>query len=73
MASFFNRMRSSAGTSSPSTGSPSTKKDPNALQITPLEKYLQDVPPGPLREDGSDKFWGLENVSWVRIQISLSC
>lgn len=34
-----------------------------ALQITPLEKYLIDSPPGPLRQDGSDKFWGLENVS----------
>ncbi|KAL6715805.1 hypothetical protein ACLMJK_006766 [Lecanora helva] len=61
MSSFFNRMRSSAGASSPSNGLSAAKKDPNALQITPLEKYLLDAPPGPLRENGSDKFWGLEN------------
>lgn len=54
-------MRSGAGTSSPSAGSFPAKKDPNALQITPLEKYLLDVPLGPSRDNGSDKFWGLEN------------
>lgn len=54
-------MRSGGGTSSPLAGSSPAKKDPNALQITPLEKYLLDVPPGPSRDNGSDKFWGLEN------------
>lgn len=54
-------MRSGAGTSSPSAGSSPAKKDPNALQITPLEKYLLDLPLGPSRDNGSDKFWGLEN------------
>lgn len=54
-------MRSGGGTSSPSAGSSPTKKDPNTLQITPLEKYLLDVPLGPSRDNGSDKFWGLEN------------
>ncbi|KAL8830510.1 MAG: hypothetical protein Q9191_001383 [Dirinaria sp. TL-2023a] len=49
-------MRSGAGASSPN---PSTKKDPNAVPLTPLEKMLLDA--GPLRDDGSDKFWGLEN------------
>ena len=50
-------------TSNPSPGSSPAKKDPNALQVTPLEKYLLDVPLGPSRDNGSDKFWGLENVS----------
>ena len=58
MASLFNRMRSSATGSHPSITSPS-KKDANAPQLTSLEKHLQDS--GPLRDDGSDKFWGLEN------------
>lgn len=30
-------------------------------QISPLEKRLQDM--GAIREDGSDKFFGMENVS----------
>lgn len=29
--------------------------------MTPLEKKLQDM--GPIREDGSDKFFGMENPS----------
>jgi hypothetical protein len=34
--------------------------------MTPLEKMLQDM--GSIREDGSDKFFGMENVSlrWRR-------
>lgn len=35
--------------------------------MSPLEKKLQDM--GPIRNDGSDKFFGMENVSvaypWV--------
>lgn len=42
-------------------GTATTKKDPNAPQPTPLEKLLTDA--GPLRTDGSDKFFGMENVS----------
>jgi len=37
------------------------KKDPNAPQPTALEKLLADA--GPIKEDGSDKFFGMENVS----------
>ena len=59
MASFFSRMRSSAGNSGPSIGTSPSKKDPNAPQPTALERHLLDA--GPLKEDGSDKFWGLEN------------
>lgn len=37
------------------------KKDEAAAQeMTPLEKMLQNA--GPLREDGSDRFYGFENV-----------
>jgi ubiquitin carboxyl-terminal hydrolase 9/13 len=30
------------------------------LDLTPLEKMLQNA--GPLRDDGADRFFGLENV-----------
>jgi ubiquitin carboxyl-terminal hydrolase 9/13 len=46
---------------SPATGSIPIKKDPNAPEPTPLEKLLVNA--GPLRGDGSDKFFGFENVS----------
>jgi hypothetical protein len=36
------------------------KKDEPVFEITPLEKMLQNA--GPLREDGSDRFFGFENV-----------
>lgn len=49
------------GVSGPSSGSSPTKKDPNAPPKTPLEKLLTNA--GPLRGDGSDKFFGMENVS----------
>lgn len=46
--------------SSPSTGSATAKKDANAPHLTPLEKHLLDA--GPVRDDGSDKFFGMANV-----------
>jgi hypothetical protein len=46
---------------SPASKDAIAKKDPNALQPTPLEKLLVDA--GPIRGDGSDKFFGFENVS----------
>ena len=48
------------GPTSPTSASSPAKKDPNAPQPTPLEKLLSDA--GPIRDDGSDKFFGLENV-----------
>ena len=44
-------------------GSPSnsTNKNQPPTQLTPLEKLLQDAPP--LKDDGRDRFFGLENVS----------
>ena len=46
-----------------SAASPSTKHKKDAEpepEITPLQKMLQNA--GPIREDGSDKFFGMENV-----------
>lgn len=37
------------------------RKDANAPEATPLEKLLVNA--GPVRADGSDKFFGFENVS----------
>lgn len=37
-----------------------SKKDEPQQEPTPLEKMLQNA--GPVRADGSDKFFGLENV-----------
>ena len=36
------------------------KKEEPPPELTPLEKMLQNA--GPVREDGTDKFYGLENV-----------
>ncbi|KAL8994492.1 MAG: hypothetical protein Q9169_005546 [Polycauliona sp. 2 TL-2023] len=58
MASLLAKIRSSTA-ASPSTASSTPKKDPNAPQLTPLEKHLLDA--GPIRDDGSDKFFGMEN------------
>jgi ubiquitin carboxyl-terminal hydrolase 9/13 len=50
--------------SSGSRNAPSAKKDQNAVQPTPMEKLLADI--GGPRTDGSDKFFGMENVSLLR-------
>ncbi|KAL9611529.1 MAG: hypothetical protein Q9167_003813 [Letrouitia subvulpina] len=47
------------GSLSPSTGSAPAKKDTSASPLTPLEKHLLNA--GPIRDDGSDKFFGMEN------------
>ncbi|KAL5391925.1 hypothetical protein PMIN06_008288 [Paraphaeosphaeria minitans] len=59
MTSFFGRLKSGNGPASPASSAPPARKDPNAPQLTPLEKLLQDA--GPVRADGSDKFFGFEN------------
>lgn len=48
------------GTTSPSVGSSPSKKDATSQPQTPLEKLLSNA--GPIRKDGSDKFFGMENV-----------
>lgn len=50
----------SAQASNPPAAAPPVKKD-LAPQISPLERRLQDL--GAIRDDGSDKFFGMENVS----------
>lgn len=45
-----------------------SKKDEPPQELTPLEKMLQNA--GPVRSDGSDKFFGLENV---RCEPFLTC
>ncbi|KAH9879075.1 hypothetical protein J1614_002510 [Plenodomus biglobosus] len=59
MTSFFGRLKSGAAPTSPAAGTTPVKKDPNATEPTPLEKLLANA--GPLRTDGSDKFFGFEN------------
>ncbi|KAF2132804.1 cysteine proteinase [Dothidotthia symphoricarpi CBS 119687] len=59
MTSFFGRLKSGAAPATPASGSTPVKKDPNAPEPTPLEKLLLNA--GPLRGDGSDKFFGFEN------------
>ncbi|KAF2403888.1 cysteine proteinase [Trichodelitschia bisporula] len=59
MASLFNRFKPTAGASGPNAANTPAKKDPNAPQPTPLERLLADA--GPIRHDGSDKFFGFEN------------
>ncbi|KAK3382342.1 hypothetical protein B0T24DRAFT_8426 [Lasiosphaeria ovina] len=61
MAGFFNKLKG-AGTGiskADSNAAPKNKKEEPAPELTPLEKLLQNA--GPVREDGSDKFFGLEN------------
>ncbi|KAI9812418.1 MAG: hypothetical protein M1827_004649 [Pycnora praestabilis] len=59
MSGFFGKLRGSSGATSPLAGSSPAKKDQGTLQQTPLEKLLADA--GPVRNDGSDKFFGMEN------------
>ncbi|OAA60999.1 ubiquitin hydrolase [Niveomyces insectorum RCEF 264] len=60
MSSFFNKLKPGvAAANAANNVSPNKKKDEAALEITPLEKMLQNA--GPLRADGTDKFLGLEN------------
>lgn len=49
------------GSSNPSSGSSPAKKESQPPPMSSLEKKLQGM--GPIREDGSDKFFGMENVS----------
>jgi hypothetical protein len=49
---------SAQGPSSPSAHS--NKKDGASSNQTPLERMLMNA--GPIRRDGSDKFFGMENV-----------
>ncbi|KAH8736774.1 hypothetical protein BGZ61DRAFT_525010 [Ilyonectria robusta] len=60
MAGFFNKIKGSGTASStPSKDALAKKKEEPVLDLTPLEKMLQNAPP--LRDDGTDRFFGLEN------------
>ncbi|KAJ5482799.1 ubiquitin carboxyl-terminal hydrolase creB [Penicillium diatomitis] len=58
MKGLFSPRRGNGAPTNPSPA-PAPKKDAQTPQISPLEKRLQDM--GPLRGDGSDKFFGMEN------------
>ncbi|KAK8433126.1 hypothetical protein IWX49DRAFT_540260 [Phyllosticta citricarpa] len=61
MSSFFGKFRANSQTpQSPLSAASPAKKDPNAPQPTPLEKLLA-ADTGPIRPNGSDKFFGFEN------------
>ncbi|CAL5874551.1 uncharacterized protein PFLUO_LOCUS8847 [Penicillium psychrofluorescens] len=55
----FNKPRNNVASQTPANTATPVKKDPQAPQMTPLEKRLLDM--GAIREDGSDKFFGMEN------------
>ncbi|KAI5867075.1 cysteine proteinase [Durotheca rogersii] len=60
MASFLNKWKAGAASAtSPAGKDAQKKKDEAAPEVTPLEKMLQNA--GALRQDGSDKFFGMEN------------
>ncbi|KAF2675410.1 cysteine proteinase [Microthyrium microscopicum] len=59
MSSFLSKFKGSSGNATTANGHAATKKDPNAPQLSPLEKLLADA--GPNRDDGSDKLFGMEN------------
>ena len=56
--SFFGKFKPGATPSQANNGA--LKKDPNAPSPTAMEKHLADFT-GPIRPDGSDKFFGFEN------------
>ncbi|KAJ5082739.1 hypothetical protein N7532_011782 [Penicillium argentinense] len=49
--------------SAPSPTPAPVKKEPQTPQMSPLEKRLQDM--GAIRGDGSDKFFGMENIRYT--------
>ncbi|CAN8099423.1 unnamed protein product [Discula destructiva] len=61
MSGFMKKLRSASTGAATVTKDPTlkTKKDEPPVEKTPLEKMLQNA--GPVRADGSDKFFGLEN------------
>jgi len=61
-------LHAQATTTQPAKDALQKKKDEIVLEVTPLEKMLQNA--GPLREDGSDRFFGFENVCRPPLLIS---
>ncbi|KAF3897926.1 Ubiquitin carboxyl-terminal hydrolase [Trichophyton interdigitale] len=64
MSSFFGKFRGNgANSTSSANGTAASKKDSAPLPKTPLQKLLSDA--GPLKSDGSDKFFGMENAPFA--------
>ncbi|KAK7951001.1 uncharacterized protein PG986_006729 [Apiospora aurea] len=60
MTSLLSRFKTgAAGDAKAASKDAQKKKEEPPPELTPLEKMLQNA--GPVREDGSDKFYGLEN------------
>ncbi|CAK7201069.1 hypothetical protein SEUCBS139899_003770 [Sporothrix eucalyptigena] len=60
MSNFFGKLKPSAAAANAANNlSQNKKKDEPPLEVTPLEKMLVNA--GPIRDDGTDKFFGLEN------------
>ncbi|KFY85563.1 hypothetical protein V500_08334 [Pseudogymnoascus sp. VKM F-4518 (FW-2643)] len=60
MAGLFSKFKTGSGPSSPGPNSNASKKQQEpVVELTPLEKMLVNA--GPIRPDGSDKFFGMEN------------
>ncbi|KAM5445505.1 putative ubiquitinyl hydrolase 1 [Microsporum audouinii] len=63
MSSFFGKLRGNGANNNSANGTTTTKKDVPPLPLTPLQKLLSDA--GPLKSDGSDKFFGMENAPFA--------
>ncbi|OBT47594.1 hypothetical protein VE00_03012 [Pseudogymnoascus sp. WSF 3629] len=60
MAGLFSKFKTGTGPSSPGQNANASKKQQEpVVELTPLEKMLLNA--GPIRPDGSDKFFGMEN------------
>ncbi|OBT67611.1 hypothetical protein VE03_03725 [Pseudogymnoascus sp. 23342-1-I1] len=59
MAGLFSKFKTGSGPSTPGPNSKESKKQEPVVELTPLEKMLLNA--GPIRPDGSDKFFGMEN------------
>lgn len=57
-------MLATQGTSTATAKESSKKKEEPPPPPTPLEKMLENA--GPVRNDGTDKFFGMENVRQIR-------
>ncbi|EFW18692.1 hypothetical protein D8B26_005512 [Coccidioides posadasii str. Silveira] len=62
MAILLGKFRGNSASGNGSQSSAPPKRDPVPPPLTPLQKMLLDA--GPVRDDGSDKFFGMENAQF---------